>query len=239
MSAGCKCNVNQYHGLSPDDIYSSRLAQRSLCFEERSLSILSQIHVYMHLPSRKIATPTKRVKTYAFQKQNVCREVWAFCNYCDIDLLRKLQNHYEERGIEKRSHGLSRRVPKCKQTINADDIVAIVNFIDCMGRRYGIPHPGSEKVFLESNITAKKIFWLFQSHYTKQVSRFTFRRIWVRYRPLLQRMTPRVDVCPECEFFRDQIRTANSVSRVNQDEDIPSDEENISEVILQFQAQLT
>ena len=82
------------------------------------------------------------------------------------------------------------------------------------------------------------MFWLFRAHYTKQVSRCTFRRIWLRYRPLVQRMTPRVDVCPECEHFRDEIRVANSVSRANQDEDIPSDEENFSTVMLQFQAHL-
>lgn len=178
------------------------------------------MHVYRNLLNRNTNKPTQRIKSYTEQKMSVCREVWLFCNYCDKDLYMKLSMHYNEHGLQVRPHASAGKVPTNRKNISVEDIHAVVNFLDILSNRFGTPNPASNKIFLQSNITRKKAAKMFNSGYHKTVSHSTFQKVWKMYRPNVQRMTPRCDVCADCEVFRDKLKTANFSSGLDNRPDI-------------------
>ena len=149
---GCKClNKNHFNSIDDRDIYRSRLNMRSLTFSERNLAVLAMIHTMMQ-------SSNKRIATYSFTNQSVCREVWLFSHFIDDDLYKKLMQHYKDYGLTPRKHGNTGRPSKTisRPQLSSEETYCIVHFLDNIAVRYGVPHPASDKIFLQANLTKKK-----------------------------------------------------------------------------------
>eukprot|EP00117_Sycon_ciliatum_P040326 scpid75678/ scgid29653/ len=128
-----------------------------------------------------------------------------------------LRKHFEQHGIEPRTHGNTHRRPH--NALHFADVKRCVEFISAFVQDFGIPHPAplrgradTPPVFLPAYLTYKavhaKYLAMCESGGYKTNLMSSMRAIWHQCLPSIKFMTPRTDVCSTCEALRQKVTTA-------------------------------
>ncbi|CAG8734736.1 16380_t:CDS:2 [Dentiscutata erythropus] len=150
----------------------------------------------------------------------LCKPVFLkLCGISDHFLL-AIQKHLQEKGLTKRTHGNTGRVPKLKSKVFLDSSITfpVKRFLEQYGNINGLPSPMRHKnesepfIYLPTGNTYTSVYNEFKKHFnnensenTKIISYFTFRKLWYEMIPHLKFQPPASDLC-EISKTRDSNR---------------------------------
>ena len=215
----CGCPKKCLALFSGEEILQNQLVMQELDRADADMFMLGVVEsskfcqdLTTHKTKRKYAA-----FTYSFQGKIVCVKAFGRIYCLGSKGHRNLISHLKERGPSKRVHGNAGRRPA--HSLQFSQVEHVVKFIKSLSEKFGIPHPAPlhgrstrTPVFLPANFTYischQKYLEACREAKIQPVGFTSFRSIWLQCIPHNQIITPRTDVCQQCEQLRKKVSEA-------------------------------
>ena len=185
---GCKCKVNHWTKLPPDQLEELVCNLRAMKRSELKRYVLGELAAIMKISSPSAGTASASSRkfsfTYAMLGVVVCREVFQDAPGLSHTLLRKLQEDAEHLlTTPQSSKSKGKPPPNILPTAVANNVV---QFIKNYASRYGMPQPAAPRgraakapTYLPASCTKKEIHCLYcDSEGAHPISLTTFKWLW-------------------------------------------------------------
>lgn len=237
LAKSCRCGKNCQNLFSAEELFGTRADFRSLTWDSRNCSILSQLRSCQKFSNyAKSARSTKDRQRQKFDyrinaDRPVCRDVFLFYNGETLKRLKYLQKHLTESGALPPVHGNKGRTPH--HACSAEDKQDVGRFILNFAAMHGMPDPGRDlrkgkgklRILLPAVLNYRSIHRDYQKSLFNSNSKIleyrSFVRIWQEMLPHICFSKPRSDLCMTCENFKKTLnQIASDLSEEREDEKI-------------------
>ena len=215
----CGCRADCLSHFDEGAIESQRMNFREMEKREKEALLLGIMHASratfdMTTKGKKRVRATLR---YVVDGRPVCKSAFLYTMDVGTKQFKNLLKHLEENGPVPREHGNRTRRPHNALTFPV--VKACVQFIKNHADEFGIPHPAplhgratDPPVFLPASHNFKTVHVKYVASCAdiRPVGYSSFRGIWHQCLPNIKFMTPRTDVCDNCERLRQAVVSART-----------------------------
>ena len=221
LQNGCECCRGKF---SVEEVLEFRLSIQELTKEERDMYLFGKLHVCMvrgkKVQDRHARSSAKRERTtfkYAFDgDRSICKSAFLFIHDITEHTLKVLSRFIrDENGCPTVRTHKSKYKPS-KKAHSFETVKTAVTFLHSVSSQHGLPQPAAPRgkgedapVYLPSSFTKVGIHKMYMEDCERWSSTFmrrsAFVTLWNRVLPNLKIMTPRTDVCRQCEILRHEV----------------------------------
>ncbi|XP_070545908.1 uncharacterized protein [Ptychodera flava] len=156
---------------------------------------------------------------YDFEGLEVCRTAWQFIYVVGNKEFRNLKKHYVEHGVVPRRHGNKGKRPP--NAFSFETLRKAVQFIQSFAQSNGIPMAAAPSgrdshppVYLPASSRKEDIHMSYKQTCEAEGDQYVgltlFKNLWRECVPHIKILTPRTDICPKCEHFRQKVSHART-----------------------------
>ena len=221
VTLACGCEKNCLAKFDCADIQQMQLNFAEMEKNEMDLLILGLLESCKYSVDTT-ARGNKRKKQwykYTYHGEEICAGAFRCLYGVGIKQFKNLKKHLEENGPVPRVHGNTGKKPK--NTLSYSTVSAVVTFLKNYTEQFGIPQPaplhgraGTAPTYLPASCTIVSLHKSYVASCAEAgkqaVGYHSFRSIWRDCLPQIQIMSPRTDVCTQCESCRRQIHQART-----------------------------
>ena len=217
LQHGCSCCKDKF---TKEEILAFRIFIQELTKEERDLYLFGKLHVCMVRGDKKLDGHKRALLEwkrttfrYAFDGDgSLCKSAFLIIHDISEHTLKALSQFiHSEDGCPTVSTHKAKYKP-AKNAHSFETVKTVVTFLNNTSTQHGIPQPAAPRgkgedapVYLPSSFTKLSIHKTYMEECertsTPFMKRSSFVSVWNSIMPHLKLMTPRTDVCRQCEIL--------------------------------------